>query len=85
MHRPGPRHAAFIAAFALLPCLAPAAARADVLLTKAGTGTAGAVGDAAMAAAAQLNGPRRLARLADGSILVADTAGNRVRRIAPPC
>jgi sugar lactone lactonase YvrE len=83
MHRPGPRHAAFIAAFALLPCLAPAAARADVLLTKAGTGTAGAVGDGAMAAAAQLNGPRGLARLADGSILVADTAGNRVRRIAP--
>jgi hypothetical protein len=82
MFRLGPRHAAVITTFALLPCLAPAAARADVLLTKAGTGTAGAVGDGAMAAAAQLNGPRGLARLADGSILVADTTGNRVRRIA---
>ena len=36
-----------------------------------------------MAAAAQLNGPRGLARLGDGSVLVADTTGNRIRRIAP--
>ncbi|HMJ34757.1 MAG TPA: hypothetical protein VK501_12640 [Baekduia sp.] len=79
----GPRHAALVTAFALLPCVAPPAARADLLLTKVGTGTAGAVGDGAMAAAAQLNGPRGIARLADGSILVADTVGNRVRRIAP--
>jgi hypothetical protein len=83
MFHMGPHHAALVTAFALLPCVAPPAARADLLLTRAGTGTAGAVGDGAMASAAQLNGPRGLARLADGSILVADTTGNRVRRIAP--
>jgi hypothetical protein len=79
----GPRHLALLAAFASLPLLAPAAARADLLLTRAGTGTAGAIGDGSLAAAAQLSGPRGVARLADGSLLVADTGNNRVRRIAP--
>ncbi|WCB93251.1 tail fiber protein [Baekduia alba] len=78
----GPRHLALVAAFAALPLLAPSAAQADLLLTRAGTGTAGAVGDGSFAAAAQLNGPRGIARLADGSVLVADTGNNRVRKIA---
>jgi NHL repeat len=71
-----------IVALLVLALAAPATSAADTLITKAGTGTAGSIGDGSMAAAAQLNGPRGLARLADGSILVADTAGNRVRRIA---
>jgi hypothetical protein len=71
-----------IVALAALGLAAPAGSAADTLITKAGTGTAGSVGDGSMAAAAQLNGPRGLARLVDGSILVADTGGNRVRRIA---
>src|SRR5688572_7337866 len=62
---------------------APAVADADTLLTTAGTGVAGSAGDGSMAAAAQLNGPRGLAQLGDGSVLVADTVGNRIRRIAP--
>jgi hypothetical protein len=79
----GPRHLALIATFAALPFLAPSAARADLVLTRAGTGTAGAVGDGSFAAAAQLSAPRGLARLADGSLLVADTGNNRIRKIAP--
>jgi len=79
----GPRHLALVAAFAALPLLAPTAARADLALTRAGTGVAGAIGDGSFAAAAQLSGPRGIARLADGSLLVADTGNNRVRRIAP--
>ena len=63
--------------------VAPSVAAADMLITTAGTGVAGSVGDGSMAAAAQLNGPRGLARLGDGSVLVADTTGNRIRRIAP--
>jgi hypothetical protein len=52
-------------------------------LTRAGTGTAGAIGDGSFAAAAQLSGPRGMAQLADGSLLVADTGNNRIRRIDP--
>src|SRR4051794_27862801 len=78
----GPRHLALVAAFAALPLLAPAVAHADLLLTRAGTGTAGAIGDGSYAAAAQLNGPRGIARLADGSLLVADTGNNKIRKIA---
>jgi sugar lactone lactonase YvrE len=72
-----------LAALVALALAAPAAFAADTLITKAGTGTAGSIGDGSMAAAAQLNAPRGLARLADGSILIADTAGNRIRRIGP--
>jgi hypothetical protein len=77
----GPRHLALLAAFAALPFVAPSAARADLLLTRAGTGTAGAIGDGSFAAAAQLSGPRGMAQLADGSLLIADTGNNRIRRI----
>jgi len=61
----------------------PSSAAADTLITKAGTGVAGSVGDGSMAVLAQLNAPRGLARLANGSLLVADTNSNRIRRIAP--
>ena len=70
-------------AIAAMVCGAPAGAAADTLVTVAGTGTAGSLGDNSMAAAAQLNGARGLARLGDGSILVADTVNNRIRRTAP--
>lgn len=80
----GPRHlAAAVAFFAALPFLAPTAARADLLTTRAGTGTAGAFGEGVPAPAAQLDGPRGLARMGDGSILIADTLNNKIRRIAP--
>jgi hypothetical protein len=78
----GPRHLAVLAAFAALPLLAPPSAHADVLVTRAGTGTAGAVGDGTIAAGAQLSGPRGVARLADGSLLIADTGNNKIRKIA---
>jgi hypothetical protein len=68
---------------AVVVLAAPAAAAADMLITTAGTGVAGGVGDGSMAAAAQLNGPRGLALLGDGSLLVADTTNNRIRHIAP--
>lgn len=68
---------------AAIACCAPASAAADTLVTTAGTGTAGSLGDNSMSAAAQLNGARGIARLGDGSILVADTVNNRIRRIAP--
>ena len=78
--RSAARTAAVLAAVVLV---APAVAAGDTLVTRAGTGVAGSVGDGSMAAAAQLNGPRGMALLGDGSLLVADTAGNRIRRIAP--
>jgi len=78
----GFRHLALVAGFAALPLLAPPAAHADLILTRAGTGTAGAIGDGSLAAGAQLNGPRGIARLADGSVLIADTTNNKIRRIA---
>ena len=79
----GPRHLALVTVFAVLPFLVPAAARADLVVTRAGTGTAGAIGDGSLAAGAQLSGPRGVARLADGSLLVADTGNNKIRKIAP--
>jgi hypothetical protein len=79
----GPRHLALVSVFAVLPFIVPAAARADLVVTRAGTGTAGAVGDGSLAAGAQLSGPRGVARLADGSLLIADTGNNKIRRIAP--
>src|ERR1700755_2009881 len=79
----GLRHLGLIAGFAALPLLAPPAAHADLILTRAGTGTAGAIGDGSLAAGAQLNGPRGIARLAGGSVLIADTTHNKIRKTAP--
>jgi hypothetical protein len=79
----GPRHLALVSVFAVLPFIVPAAARADLVVTRAGTGPAGAIGDGSLAAGAQLSGPRGVARLADGSLLIADTGNNKIRKIAP--
>src|SRR3954453_9471281 len=49
----------------------------------AGNGTPGLSGDGGPATAAQLNYPRGLAVLSDGSLLIADTNNSRIRRVAP--
>jgi sugar lactone lactonase YvrE len=54
-----------------------------VVDTVAGTGTAGYAGDGGPARAAQFANPQGVAAAADGSLYVADTGNNRVRRITP--
>src|SRR5688500_8664473 len=51
--------------------------------TVAGTGSEGYGGDGGPATAARLNRPRFLVVAADGSLIVADTANYRVRRVDP--
>jgi uncharacterized protein (TIGR03437 family) len=51
--------------------------------TFAGTGNAASTGDGGPASSAALNSPQGLAIDTAGNIYVADTAGHRVRRIAP--
>ncbi len=64
--------------------LTPAIAGAgNTMVTVAGSGNSGWFGDDGPAIAANLNQPGGLAQLADGSILVADTTNNMVRRISP--
>jgi hypothetical protein len=55
---------------------------AGIITTIAGT-TAGFGGDGGPATSAKLNQPSDVTNLSDGSILVADTGNDRVRRIAP--
>ena len=47
----------------------------------AGTGSAGFSGDGGAATQARLNAPHGLALLPDGSVLIADTGNNRIRRV----
>src|SRR5205085_2798060 len=49
----------------------------------AGTGTAGAGGDDGPATDAQLQSPSAVAVTADGGFLIADSASNRIRLVAP--
>ncbi|WP_434113447.1 PKD domain-containing protein [Methylocaldum sp. GT1TLB] len=51
--------------------------------TVAGTGALGYGGDGGLATQARLSGPRDLVVTNDGSIYVADTGNNRIRRIGP--
>lgn len=53
------------------------------ITTIAGTGAAGFSGDGGPATGAQLDEPKALALLADGSILVADSSNDRLRVVAP--
>ena len=53
------------------------------ITTIAGNGTAGLSGDNGPATSAQLNAPNGLATLPDGSVLIADSNNNRVRRVSP--
>lgn len=53
------------------------------ITTVAGTGTAGSAGDGGPAALAQLNGPSAVDPTPDGGYLIADTTGNRIRKVAP--
>ncbi|MBJ7328268.1 MAG: hypothetical protein JHC95_00135 [Solirubrobacteraceae bacterium] len=54
-----------------------------VITTFAGTGAPGASGDGGAATGAQLSAPRDVAPLSDGSVVIADTGNNRIRRVAP--
>ncbi|HEX6290918.1 MAG TPA: SMP-30/gluconolactonase/LRE family protein [Herpetosiphonaceae bacterium] len=55
-----------------------------IITTVAGTeGTAGFSGDSGPAINAQLNGPESVALSPDGSLYIADTRNNRIRRIGP--
>ena len=52
-----------------------------IITTIAGTGTDGYNGDGKNATAAQLNQVHGVAQLADGSVLIADTGNQRIRRV----
>lgn len=52
------------------------------IATFAGTGVDGFAGDGGPATLAQLSHPRDTVRLADGSILIADSTNERIRRVA---
>jgi sugar lactone lactonase YvrE len=52
------------------------------ITTIAGTGQQGFAGDGGPATKARLNSPSGLALMPDGSLLIADTGNNRVRRVA---
>jgi sugar lactone lactonase YvrE len=53
------------------------------ITTVAGTGTSGSDGDGGPASTARLSGPSGVAVDRDGTLYVADTGNNRVRRIGP--
>lgn len=82
---PRRRHAA-LALLAVAAAFAPAPpARAQAvdgtIATVAGTGVPGSAGDGGPAGQALVNAPGDVAYLADGSLVIADTANNKVRRV----
>lgn len=54
-----------------------------IITTVAGNGTAGYSGDGSLATAAQLNDPRGIAVGPDGSLYIADSNNDRIRRVSP--
>ncbi|MFA9270202.1 MAG: hypothetical protein ACEQSX_05520 [Baekduiaceae bacterium] len=58
------------------------AATTTTITTVAGTGTASSTGDGGPANLATINLPQGVSALADGSYLIADTAGNRIRKVS---
>ncbi len=62
-------------------CVRRVDASSGTISTIAGDGTAGYAGDGQLASTARLNGPSATLSLPDGSLLIADTDNNRVRRI----
>lgn len=55
----------------------------QTVVTIAGSGDAGFAGDGGVATSARLDSPRALAVRDDGSIYIADTMNNRIRRVDP--
>jgi hypothetical protein len=56
--------------------------RSGKITTVAGTGTVGSSGDGGPATGAQLDSPTGVAPLSGGAFLIADSRGNRVRRVS---
>jgi len=71
---------ALLSACLVMPTAAPAN---NTVFTFAGTGAAASGGDGGQAAVAQLNAPYDMTWLADGSMVIAEYLGNRVRKISP--
>lgn len=55
----------------------------SIITTTVGTGTAGFSGDGGLATSARLNEPRDTAVGPDGSLYIADTYNNRIRKVSP--